>query len=190
MNGRALFEKYGCVINLLVSVTKHLPRPVRIFMLRANTYRTGKIGMLMRYLAVSSLSKRVGKNVAVFPGVFFEYIENLSIGDNVSIHQMCYIDAEGGVEIGNDVSIAHRSTILSSNHSYHGNDIPIKYQEMVLAKTVIHDNVWIGCGCAILAGVEIGVGTVIGANSTVNKSIPKDSVAVGSPARRIKSRTE
>ena len=101
---------------------------------------------------------------------------------------MCYIDAEGGIEIGNNVSIAHRSTILSSNHGYTDPIIPIKYQEMTLAKTIILDNVWIGCGCTILAGVEIGSGTVIGANSIVTKSIPENSVAIGSPAKRIKSR--
>ena len=131
----------------------------------------------------------MGKNVAILPGAFFEYIENLSIGDNVSIHQMCYIDAEGGIEIGNNVSIAHRCSILSSNHGYKRDDIPIKYQDMTLAKTIIHDNVWIGCGCVVLAGVEIGSGSVIGANSTVNRTIPGNSIAVGSPAKRIKSRS-
>ena len=188
MNGRELFEKFNGVIEFLVKVTKKLPRQVRLWILNVNRNKSGKLAMLKRYVAVASLAEHVGKNVAVFPEVYFEYIENLIIGDNVSIHQMCYIDAEGGLVIGNDVSIAHRSTILSSNHGFVRNDIPIKYQEMTLAKTIINDNVWIGCGCVVLAGVEIGSGSVVGANSTVNRSIPDNSVAVGSPARRIKSR--
>ena len=190
MNGREIFEKFDGVISFLVKVTKKLPRRVRFWILNVNRNRSGKVAMLKRYIAVSSLAKHVGKNVAIFPSVYFEYIENLVLGDNVSIHQMCYIDAEGGVEIGNNVSIAHRTTILSSNHGFQREDIPIKYQDMNLAKTVINDNVWIGCGCVVLAGVEIESGTVIGANSTVNKSIPRDSIAVGSPAKRIKSRVE
>lgn len=188
MNGRQLFQKYGKIIDCMVAFTRKLPIKVRKWLLRVNRNKNGKMGMLFRYLAVSSLAKSVGKNVVIFPCVFFEHIENLSVGNNVSIHQMSYIDAEGGIDIGNDVSIAHRSTILSSNHSYQSTDQPIKYQEMILAKTIIKDNVWLGCGCVVLAGVIIESGSVIGANSTVSKSIPINSVAVGTPATRIKSR--
>ena len=188
MNGRSAFLKYGKLIHFLVTVAKKMPRRVRRFILNVNRRKTSKVGFLMRYVAVASLAKHIGNNVAIFPDVYFEYIENLSIGDNVSIHQMCYIDAEGGIEIGNDVSIAHRSTILSGNHGYTDSSIPIKYQDMILAKTVIQDNVWIGCGCVVLAGVVIGTGSVIGANSVVTKSITENSVAVGSPAKRIKAR--
>lgn len=188
MTGREIFQKYNCIISVLVGATRRLPRKIRIWLYNSNRNRDGKMGMLIRYLVVSSLAKEVGINVAIYPGVFIQNIENLSIGDNVSIHQMCYIDAVGGIEIGNDVSIAHRSTILSSNHGYQKLDIPIKYQEMELAKTTIKDNVWIGCGCSILAGTEIGGGTVIGANSTVTKSIPENCIAVGSPAKVIKTR--
>lgn len=189
MNGRQIFAKYYRQIDILVRLLAVLPKSYRKHRLEAIKYKSGNIAMMRRYLLVKSLSKKCGKNVAIFPCVFFENIENLEIGDNVSIHQMCYIDAEGGIEIGNDVSIAHRSTVLSSNHNYNDTDIPIKYQGMTLARTVIKDNVWIGCGCAIMAGVEIGEGTVVGANSTVTKSVIKDSVVIGSPAMRIKNRT-
>ena len=188
MNGRALFEKYEKPINFLTIITKLLPLRFRKWLLKRNIYRCSMIGMFNRYLLISSLAKSVGKNVSVFPGVYFENIDNLVIGNNVSIHQMCYIDAEGGIEIGDNVSIAHRSTILSSNHSYKSNNIPIKYQEMILSKTIIRDDVWIGCGSVILAGVTIGSGSVIGANSTVTKSISDNCIAVGSPAKSIKQR--
>lgn len=190
MSGRVIFDKYEKQIKFLIIITKMLPLRMRKWLLNRNRYRSSIFGMLNRYLLVSSLAKKIGKNVSIFPGVYFEYIENLSIGDNVSIHQMCYIDAEGGIEIGDDVSIAHRSTILSSNHSYDKNDVPIKYQEMKLQKTIIKSNVWVGCNVVILAGAVIGTGCVIGANSTVTKSIAPDSVAVGSPVKIIKQRNK
>lgn len=190
MNGRQIFEKYEKAIGFMLKATFILPKGLRKSCLNMLRYRNGTISMFSRYLLLSSLAEHVGKNVSIFPGVYFEHIERLRIGDNVSIHQMCYIDAEGGVDIGSDVSIAHRCTILSSNHSYQDKRIPIKYQKMNLNKTVLKNNIWIGCGCTILAGVEIGDGCVIGANSTVTRSIPENSVAVGSPAKRIKSRIQ
>lgn len=189
MNGRNLFEKFSRQIELLAAAEKLLPKGFREKRLAKLRNRDGKIAMVRRYLLVKSLAKKVGNNVAIFPGVFLENIENLSIGDNVSIHQMCYLDADGGIEIGNNVSIAHRTTILSSNHTFSDLSVPIKYQDMALERTVLHDDIWVGCGCAILAGAEIESGCVIGANSTVLGKIGAMSVAVGSPARVIKTRS-
>lgn len=50
-----------------------------------------------------------------------------------------------------------------------------------------HD-IWIGHGAIILAGVNIGTGSVIGAGAVVTKDIPEYSVAVGVPAKVIKKR--
>lgn len=188
MTGREVFTKYGSLIQLLVGVAKHFPKSFRQRRLAAACMARGSIGQLRRYVWISTIARAVGANVAISPNVFFEHVDKLSIGNNVSIHQMCYIDAGGEIEIGNDVSVAHRTTILSSNHHYNDMSIPIKYQGMKHAKTVIDDNVWIGCGVTVLAGVHIGTGSVIGANSVVTKSIEENSVAVGNPAAIIKSR--
>ena len=43
-------------------------------------------------------------------------------------------------------------------------------------------------GAVVLAGTTIETGSVIGANATVTKDVPENSVAVGNPARVIKKR--
>lgn len=188
MNGREIFRKFGRYIYAIVYIEKAIPAKIRLKILSRIRNKDSKIAMLHRYIIVKSLAKNVGSNVSIFPNVYFENIENLSIGNNVSIHQMCYIDAEGGIEIGDNVSIAHRSTILSSNHAFRNVFIPIKYQKMNIEKTIIENDIWIGCGCVILAGVHIESGCVIGANSTVTHNITAFSIAVGSPAQVIKTR--
>ncbi len=51
----------------------------------------------------------------------------------------------------------------------------------------IGDNVWLGGGVIVLPGVTIGENSVIGAGAVVTKDIPANCVAVGNPARVIKS---
>jgi len=104
------------------------------------------------------------------------------------MHPLCYIDAQGDITIGNDVSIAHNTSILSFEHDYSDTTKPIAAGPCIPKKIVIEDNIWIGAGVRILGGVRIGTGSVIGAAAVVTKDIPPMSVAVGVPARVIKSR--
>lgn len=61
-------------------------------------------------------------------------------------------------------------------------DCPLKY-----APVVIQDGAHIGIGSIIMPGVTIGEGAVIGAGSVVTKDIPPYCVAVGVPAKVIKT---
>lgn len=58
----------------------------------------------------------------------------------------------------------------------------------VSSDVIIDEDVWLGTGVTILAGVHIGRGCIVGAGSMVTKSLPPYSVAVGSPARILKKK--
>jgi acetyltransferase-like isoleucine patch superfamily enzyme len=60
----------------------------------------------------------------------------------------------------------------------------------VVKPITVGSNVFIGYGSIILPGVTIGDNVVIGAGSIVARDIPSDSVAVGAPARVIRSLDE
>lgn len=188
MNGRELFQKHHRVINCFVKITNFFPKNTRLRKFEKLCNKNGKVAMFKRYLYFKTLAKSCGDNVAIFPGAYFEHIDNLSVGSNVSIHQMCYIDAEGGIDIGDDVSLAHRVSILSSNHYYSDLNIPIKYQGMKLDRTTIDRNVWVGCGAVILAGTHISSGSIVGANATVTHDVLPNFIVAGSPAKPIKER--
>lgn len=55
---------------------------------------------------------------------------------------------------------------------------------------IVGNNVYIGNNVIILPGVTIGNNVIIGAGVVVSKSIPDNSVAVGNPARVIKTADE
>lgn len=66
--------------------------------------------------------------------------------------------------------------------------IPINQQGYEHGTIKIGDDSWIAGGCFILSGVTVSDGCVIGANSVVNKSLPPNTVAAGSPAKVIATR--
>uniref|UniRef100_UPI00263397E1 acyltransferase n=1 Tax=uncultured Flavobacterium sp. TaxID=165435 RepID=UPI00263397E1 len=150
----------------------------------------GKSVLFIRYLLLRNLAKSCGDNVSIQPNVFLFNIHLIKFGNNVSIHPMCYIDGAGEIEIGNDVSIAHSSSILSTNHTWNDVTVPIKYNKETFSKVTIENDVWIGCGCRILAGVTLHQRSVIAAGAVVTTNVESHSVYGGIPAKLIKKINE
>ncbi len=61
-----------------------------------------------------------------------------------------------------------------------------KYLDIKSAPVVIEDHVWIGFNLAILKGVTMGKGAIIGAGSVVTKDVEPFTVVAGNPAKIIK----
>jgi len=59
----------------------------------------------------------------------------------------------------------------------------------IMRRTRIADHVWLGRHSTLLPDISIGHGSIIGAGAIVTKDIPETSVAVGVPARVVKTKT-
>jgi len=93
----------------------------------------------------------------------------------------------GPVTIGNDIRLAQNITLSGLNHVYEDPNFPIHEQGVTTAPIVIEDETWIGANAVILAGVRIGKHSIVAAGSVVTKDIPPFSVALGNPARVVKT---
>lgn len=93
----------------------------------------------------------------------------------------------GPVHIGSEVNLAQGVVVSGLNHRFADAQTPIARQGVDTALTVIEDDVWIGANAVVVPGVHIGRHSVIGAGSVVTKDVPPYSVAVGNPARVIRS---
>lgn len=111
----------------------------------------------------------------------------VSIGDRCLIGKGSGIVGHFQITIGNDVWTGHHVYITDQNHGYEDIDRPISQQSQPERPVVIGDGAWLGFGSVVLPGVTIGRHVVIGANSVVTHDIPDYSVAVGVPARVVKS---
>jgi acetyltransferase-like isoleucine patch superfamily enzyme len=95
-------------------------------------------------------------------------------------------DRQGRVQIGANCIIALRSHIACGDgHTLY--DIASREILNRAQYIEIEDGVWITAGCKILKNVRIGSGSIIATGSVVAQDIPANSVAVGNPARVIRS---
>ena len=111
----------------------------------------------------------------------------VTIGDRCLIGRGSGIVGHFSIEIGNDVWTGHHVYITDQNHGYEDVDLPISQQTQPERPVRIGDGSWLGHGTVVLPGVTIGKHVVVGANSVVTSDIPDNSVAVGAPARVIRS---
>jgi acetyltransferase-like isoleucine patch superfamily enzyme len=112
----------------------------------------------------------------------------IEIGKNVGINDFCYLTSIHRIVIEDDVRIAEFVSIRDYDHEFARTDVPISLQGLRGAPIRIGQGSWIGRGVMVTSGVSIGKGCVIGANAVVTRDIPDWSVAVGVPAKVIRSR--
>jgi len=136
----------------------------------------------------------LGNEATLEDGVLFKitkpfdeqnYIE---VGERVFIGMRCEFNVNTQITIGNDCLIASNTTFVDTGHEIK-KDLKINQQPCTRSGIVLQEDVWVGTNCIILQGVTIGKGSVIGAGSLVNKSIPEYQIWAGSPARFIRNRT-
>jgi acetyltransferase-like isoleucine patch superfamily enzyme len=186
MRGRTLFTLTKPLLLVLAAVFALLPRGIARLLLTLARPVPTRIGIALRYALLRRLARRCGNCVAIHEHVFLFRLEHAEFGDNVSVHPMCYLDATGGLTIGNDVSIAHGATLLTTEHDYGRPGVAIRDAPVIEAPVGVGDDVWIGAGARILAGVRIADHAVVGAGAVVTRNVGTMQVVAGVPARALK----
>ncbi len=133
-------------------------------------------------------AKYVGERCFYMDWIVWLNGNGVEMGDDVCFNTGCYVNAYGGLTIGERSSFGPYSLIHTANHIFADPDRPLKEQGWEKKPVFIGKDCWIGMSAVIVPGVTIGDGAVIGAGSVVSKDIPAWAVAVGNPARVIKSR--
>lgn len=161
---------------LYYSFAKHLPP----------SYSGLKLGQKrLRAFCGKLMLKSCGKQVNIETNAVFSPKVELGNYSGIGVEAKIY----GACVIGDYVMMGENCTIITRNHRRSRTDIPMMEQGFEEERPVfIGNDVWIGDRVTILPGVHIGDGCVIGAGAVVTHDIPPNSIAVGVPARVIKSR--
>jgi maltose O-acetyltransferase len=136
-------------------------------------------------------ASNIGVGTNVHPTVILRHPQNIIIGQNSFINHNNVIQAgkkNAKIIIGNHVMTGPCVLMFAYNHSMDNNGVPMIEQDYTEADIVIQDDVWIGAGSILLAGVKIGKGCVIAAGSIVTSELPPYTICGGNPAKVIKNR--
>ena len=136
-----------------------------------------------RRLLLRLFGAKIGKGVIVRPSVQVTYPWKLAIGDYSWIGDEVVLYTLGEIEIGANTVISQRSYICTGTHDYSSSDFRI-YAE----KITIGDKCWLATNVYVAPNVTIGIGTVVGARSSVFKDLPAAKICIGNPAKPIKDR--
>ena len=93
----------------------------------------------------------------------------------------------GGLQIGDRTIVGPYAMIHTANHEL-APGRPIVEQGWTERPVEIGAHCWLGMGVCILPGARLGDGCVVGAGSVVAGELESNSIAVGNPARAIRSR--
>lgn len=126
----------------------------------------------------------VDETFHLIPPVYSDHGINIRLGRNVFVNQGCRFNDIGGIEIGDQVMIGPDVSLISSGHPV----APAERRTGITAAPIrIGRNVWIGASAMILQGVTVGEDSVIGAGAVVTRDVPPGTLAVGSPARVVRT---
>ena len=138
---------------------------------------------VVRGLLSQLTGRPVDESVTLFPPFTSDFGKNIHLGKRVFINAGCRFQDQGGITIGDDCLIGHNAVIATLQHDI----APSRRADLLPSPVIIGRNVWLGANVTVLPGVTIGDDAVIGAGSVVTKDIPARTVAVGSPARVVRT---
>jgi len=181
----------GMLYNSFVPELEDARLRARKFLKKYNNYlpddaTTASLGA-DRERMLGELLGKTGKDIYIEPPFFVDYGCNTSIGYGFYGNINMTILDDGMVTIGDRVMFGPSVCIYSATHE---TEVQSRRDNIEFARGVtIGNDCWVGGNVVILPGVVIGNGCTIGAGSVVTKSIPDYSVAIGSPAKVVKTVT-
>lgn len=117
-----------------------------------------------------------------------DYGSNITAGKNFYANTNCCILDCAKVVFGDNVWLAPNVSFYTPEHAFDPVERTAGYERSL--PITVGDNVWIGGGAIITAGVTIGANSIIGAGCVVTKDVPESVLVVGNPGRVLRKITE
>ncbi|MBY6304273.1 sugar O-acetyltransferase [Streptomyces clavuligerus] len=134
---------------------------------------------------LAELLGSVGKDVRIRPPFHCDFGTYVSIGDRTFVNVNGVFLDVAPITIGSDVQIGPNVQLLTATHELDTERRRAGWEKGL--PITIGDNVWLGGGVIVCPGVTIGENTVVGAGTVVTRDLPAGVLAVGNPARVVRT---
>ena len=127
----------------------------------------------------------LGEDTEIRPPLYCDYGTNIHIGARTFVNFGLVALDVAQIRIGDDVQIGPRVQLLTPTHPLEPELRRAKWE--AAEPIAIGDNAWLGGGVVVCPGVTIGADTVVGAGAVVTRDLPARVLAVGAPARIVRT---
>jgi maltose O-acetyltransferase len=141
-----------------------------------------------RATLLAELIPSAGPDLWIEPPFYCDYGTNMTLGEKVFFNFNCVVLDVAPVMIGSRTMMGPAVQIYAAMHPLLAVDRRTGLESG--QPVAIGEEVWIGGGAIICAGVRIGSRAVIGAGSVVTRDVPEDVFAAGNPCRVIRKLDE
>ena len=136
-----------------------------------------------RRMLLRAFGAKVGEGAIIRPTVRVTYPWKVSIGEHAWVGDDVTLYSLGDIEIGAHSVVSQKSYLCAGDHDYQAVDFTIRGRSIRIGSQV-----WIASDVFVAPGVTIADGVVVGARSTVLRSLDGGHVYAGNPARAVKRR--
>lgn len=162
--------RYDLPLHFILRLTNWLPDNIMFIRLRGRLARP--------------FFKKCGKHLGIGRNVSFYNPSCIEIGDSVYIAYGCWFLGVGKLVIEDDVLFGPYVVVSPANHtklegSYRNG--PAEFSDIIIGK-----GAWVGAHTTIVMGAGVGKGTLIAANSVLNKPTEDNALYGGVPAKFLK----
>ncbi|WBU51621.1 colanic acid biosynthesis acetyltransferase WcaF [Kosakonia pseudosacchari] len=128
---------------------------------------------------------KIGKGVVIRPSVKITYPWKLTLGDYCWVGDDAVLYTLGDISIGANSVVSQKCYLCTGSHDYMSAHFDINATPIVIG-----EKCWLATDVFVAPGVSIGDGTVVGARSSVFKSLPANVICRGNPAVVTRERVE
>lgn len=136
-----------------------------------------------RIFLLNCFGAQISSKARISPKARITMPWNLQMDDYATLGDEVIVYSVAKIRIGRQSTVSQYSYLCSATHDYED-----AYNILYALPIEIKPNAWVAADVFVGPGVTIGEGTVVGARSSVFKSLPEWKVCVGNPAKAIKDR--
>ncbi len=142
--------------------------------------------MRLRGFLYGLMMNKSGRNFQVAHDVILKSLEYISVGDDVYIANMSIIIAgRSHITLEDQVMIGPKCVLVDGNHGFYNQSY--RFAKGSSAPIILKYGSWVAGNCTVLGGSILPKGSVLGANSLLNKPYKEsNSIYGGLPAKHIK----